>query len=207
MAEPTEEPLTHDSDRLLVRRLAAGDSAAFDEFWGEHAPRLYRFVRSRLHGDADLTREIVQSALCKALDSLDNYRGAGSFFSWICGICRYEILGYIRTRQRDQRLDPLEPSADGADGLLNSLESGESSPEAALLREEARRRIHEVLEHLPSRHARVLEWKYAEHLPVREIAARLELSEKAAESLLTRARSAFRQSFSAPTKDSPGLKH
>ena len=38
-------------------------------------------------------------------------------------------------------------------------------------------------------------WKYLEELPVATIARRLELSEKAAESLLTRARGAFREAF------------
>ena len=42
-----------------------------------------------------------------------------------------------------------------------------------------------------------LQWKYLDGLPVKEIARRLELAPKAAESLLTRARLAFRKSFSS----------
>ena len=43
----------------------------------------------------------------------------------------------------------------------------------------------------------MLEWRYADGLPVPEIAARLEISYKAAESLLSRARQAFRDGFSS----------
>jgi DNA-directed RNA polymerase specialized sigma24 family protein len=40
-----------------------------------------------------------------------------------------------------------------------------------------------------------LEWKYLDRVPVEEIATRLGLGAKAAESLLTRARQAFRTSY------------
>jgi len=53
-----------------------------------------------------------------------------------------------------------------------------------------------LLDRLPPRYAAALEWKYIDGLPVNEIAARLELTSKAAESMLTRAREAFREGFS-----------
>ena len=52
-----------------------------------------------------------------------------------------------------------------------------------------------LLDGLPARYGDALEWKYVEGLPVVEIAARLAVSPKAAESLLTRAREAFRDAF------------
>ena len=39
------------------------------------------------------------------------------------------------------------------------------------------------------------EWKYLDDLPVKEIAERIELKTKAAESLLTRARNSFREIY------------
>ena len=52
--------------------------------------------------------------------------------------------------------------------------------------------VQRVLDHLPVHYGNVLEWKYLEDAPVADIAARLDVSAKAAESLLTRARAAFR---------------
>jgi len=43
----------------------------------------------------------------------------------------------------------------------------------------------------------VLEWKYIDGCPVKAIAERLGVSDKAAESLLTRAREAFRAAITA----------
>jgi RNA polymerase sigma-70 factor (ECF subfamily) len=48
---------------------------------------------------------------------------------------------------------------------------------------------------LPRRYSDVLEWKYIQGLSVKEIATRLGVAPKAAESTLNRARSAFRDGF------------
>lgn len=41
------------TDTVLVRRLLAGEEAAFDEFFAGYFPRVYRFALARLGGDAD----------------------------------------------------------------------------------------------------------------------------------------------------------
>jgi DNA-directed RNA polymerase specialized sigma24 family protein len=52
-----------------------------------------------------------------------------------------------------------------------------------------------VLDHLPPHYGSVLEWKYIDELPVQEIADRLGMRLRAAESLLARARRAFRDAL------------
>jgi DNA-directed RNA polymerase specialized sigma24 family protein len=54
-----------------------------------------------------------------------------------------------------------------------------------------------TLDALPRRYGDALEWKYVLGLTVEEIAGRLGLGPKAAASLLTRARQAFRDGFVA----------
>jgi DNA-directed RNA polymerase specialized sigma24 family protein len=65
-----------------------------------------------------------------------------------------------------------------------------------------------TLDYLPARYGDALEWKYIEELSVGEIADRLGVGYKAAESLLTRARAAFRDAFSSvgggPAVPGPG---
>jgi RNA polymerase sigma-70 factor (ECF subfamily) len=68
-------------------------------------------------------------------------------------------------------------------------------PEADGCRRELSRLVQSTLDELPRRYGQILEWKYIQGCAIYEIADRLGLSYKAAESTLTRARSAFRDAF------------
>ena len=182
----------HSEDRELALRMLAGDGAAFEAFAERYSRALYRFAQARLGGDREATREVVQTAMCKALAKLDSYRGEASLFTWLCACCRNEMLMRFRSR----RTAPAEVElADDVEPALGFGPGGAGGPEVALLEREAARRVHLALDLLPAHYARALEWKYLESLPVQEIAARLNLGPKAAESLLTRARSAFRAGY------------
>jgi RNA polymerase sigma-70 factor (ECF subfamily) len=182
----------HNEDRELALRMLAGDGAAFEAFAERYSRALYRFAQARLGGDREATREVVQTAMCKALAKLDSYRGEASLFTWLCACCRNEMLMRFRSR----RTAPAEVElADDVEPAIGFGPGGAGGPEVALLEREAARRVHLALDLLPAHYARALEWKYLEDLPVQEIAARLNLGPKAAESLLTRARSAFRAGY------------
>jgi RNA polymerase sigma-70 factor (ECF subfamily) len=78
-----------------------------------------------------------------------------------------------------------------------ALESigGDMRPESVVRRREVARLVQVVLDRLPERYGDALEWKYIDGLSVAEIAERLGVATKAAESVLTRARDAFRDAF------------
>ena len=78
---------------------------------------------------------------------------------------------------------------------LESVASNDFRPETAKRRDEIAQFVRGTLDHLPTRYAIALEMKYVNGNSVAEIARRLELSEKAAESTLTRARKAFKECF------------
>jgi RNA polymerase sigma-70 factor (ECF subfamily) len=169
--------------------MLAGDESAFTDLVERHSSALYRFSLARLHGDRELARETVQSAMTKALAGLETYRGESSLLTWLCACCRNEILMHLRRL----RTAPLQVELDdAAQPAIGSPMRREPDPETRLLRSESARRVHMTLDLLPSRYAQALEWKYVDQLPVLEIAQRLGVGPKAAESLLVRARNAFR---------------
>ncbi|HVS66464.1 MAG TPA: sigma-70 family RNA polymerase sigma factor [Thermoanaerobaculia bacterium] len=183
------------ADRLLVRRMLRGDERAFSEFFDASFPGLYRFALVRLGYDADAAEEAVQSVLCKAVAKLHTYRGEAALFTWLCTICRREIA--VQSQQAGRRQAALVrlDEAPEVRAALDALAASEEMPEGELLRKELGDLVRLALDNLPVRYAAALEWKYIEGESVREIAHRLELGPKAAESLLTRARSAFREAF------------
>lgn len=180
-------------ERALVERMLAGDEAAMEEFADGYFPGLYGFARARLGGDGELARDVVQTTVCKALEKLGSYRGEAPLATWLCACCRNEIRMHYRKEQRLPRHVALDAGPAGEDRWPDPAPEGR--PGRSLEREEEARLVHEALDRLPPRYARALEWKYLDRLPVREIAARLRLGPKAAESVLSRARRAFREGY------------
>ncbi|MCB1036334.1 MAG: sigma-70 family RNA polymerase sigma factor [Acidobacteria bacterium] len=192
--EPTFDELAPE-DRALAQRVLDGDREAFETFFEEQFPGLYRFALSRLR-DPETARDVVQSAICKAIANLRGYRGEASLTAWMFTICRNEIRGHFRKRGRaPSEIELFEDTSEGA-GLLDSLSMAAGDPELELRRKELAGLVHTTLDRLPSRYGQALEWKYVEGLSVVEIAERLKVGPKAAESVLTRARVAFREGFS-----------
>jgi RNA polymerase sigma-70 factor (ECF subfamily) len=180
-------------DYELAARMIAGDEAAFDRFSDHHIPGLYRFALRRLQGDRELTREVVQSTVCKAISKLETYRGGSALMTWLCAICRTEIALHFRKRSR--RGIEVELAEETLDAEVSAAKNEIPSPEAVVLEKESAALVHVVLDLLPEHYSRVLEWKYLEGLSVKVMASRLEMSDKATESLLTRARKTFRDRY------------
>lgn len=188
-------------DLALARRLLAGDESAFEEFFAAYFPRLYRFACSRLGGDEDAAEEVVQAVLIRALRKIGTYRGEAALFTWLCTLCRREIAGWCERIGRSPEVSLFDSHVD-ARAALDAIAAGDD-PDAAFGRKELSGLVHLTLDHLPRRYADALEWKYIEGLSVDEIACRLEVGYKAAESLLTRARQAFRDGFTAVAIEAP----
>ena len=182
-------------DLALVRRMLAGDEDAFDGFFDAHFAPLYRFALARMGHDEDGAEDVVQAALARAVTKLATFRGEAQLFTWLCTFCRHEISAFYARARRTPPTTTLVEDSPEVRAALESLARTVTSPDSLIHREETARLVHVALDRLPARYGDALEWKYVEELPVVEIAARLELSPKAAESLLTRAREAFRDAF------------
>jgi RNA polymerase sigma factor (sigma-70 family) len=177
-------------DSQLVQRMLAGDERAFEHFSDHYIPALYRFTLSRLNYDRDLAQDIAQSTVCKAIAKLDSFRGDSALMTWLCACCRTEIAMHFRKQGRQPRRVELTDSMSAAESPVRKSRPG--GPEVRLLDKEKGVLVHMALELLPEHYRHVLSWKYFDELSVKEIAAKLGVGPKAAESTLTRARQAFR---------------
>jgi RNA polymerase sigma-70 factor (ECF subfamily) len=178
-------------DQALVRRMRGGDERAFDEFFDLYFQPLYRFALARVRRP-ELAREMAQATVCKALEKLHLFRGESLLFTWMCAICRFEISAHHRRESREPAGELLSGETEIDAAMADPLHV---DAEQALLKGEVSRLVHQTVDALPPRYAQALLWKYADGVPVVEIARRLGSSVKAAESLLTRAREAFRSRY------------
>src|SRR5207249_5566978 len=107
----------------------------------------------------------------------------GSFAGWLRGIA----VNVLRNHLRSVRRAPVVQSLDG--------QERPAPPNMAVQQRDQAQRIARALAGLPDHYEAVLRAKYLEQQTVEQIAGERQESAKAVESLLTRARQAFRDAF------------
>ena len=182
--------MQHSDDSDLVKRVLAKDRAAFEEFFDIYFARLGRFCAARVD-QTDAVEDIVQETLVKAVRNLHTYRGEAMLFSWLCSICRNEISNwYTRTGRRQAQFVSLDEDPNVIAALESFAEGLQLTDQVALTDI-----VQLALDYLPDNYGKVLEWKYLEGASVKDIAARLGIGRLAAQSMLARARRAFKGCF------------
>jgi RNA polymerase sigma-70 factor (ECF subfamily) len=173
-----------------------GEESAFNAFFDSYFARLYRFALPRLNGDVEATQEVVQAVLGKAMRKLASFRGEAAMFTWLCQICRREVVDYLRAHRRHSERIVL---IDDQPHLRDAIEAIEAPEEFDLIKSSSKselgRLVQTVLDRLPARYADALEWKYVEGLSVDEIAQRMGVGQIAVQSMLARARVSFREAL------------
>jgi RNA polymerase sigma-70 factor (ECF subfamily) len=185
--------------------MGAGEQRAFDEFYHSHVPRLVAFTTRRSRLDPASVEDIVQNTLIKAMRNLSSYRGEASLFTWLTQICRHELADATRKAARRPAHVSLE-EPDQVVRLAHQLRLPPNrEPSAQVEAELHGAAVLRTLNSLPERYALALEAKYGDGLSVEEIAAMLGVTTIAAQSLLARAREAFRDLWLANTSAPPDV--
>jgi RNA polymerase sigma-70 factor (ECF subfamily) len=188
----TTDEKVYADDRDLVNRMLAGEQRAFDAFFASYAERLSGFASRRSSLSSASIEDIVQNSLIKAMRHLGSFRGDAALFTWLCEICRHEIANVARKARRQPAHESLD-DAFARDTVFELHAPSEYEPAYNADAAEHRGDIATVLSGLPERYARALEWKYGDGFSVQEIARMLGLTTVAAQSLLARARQAFKE--------------
>ncbi len=188
-------------DKRLVKRMLANEQRAFDQFFTENFQRLYRFASTRVSGEPEACKEVVSSAMTKAIRNLQKFRGEAALFTWLCAICRNEISDWLETQGRYHKHILLTEDFPEIQAAVDSFQTPPTDdPAWNMERLELVRMIHVALDRLPARYGDALEWKYIEGYSIREIAAKLGIGEEAVQSMLARARRAFHDVYTSLTQ-------
>lgn len=182
----------------------AGEAQAVEALARGALAPLYRFCFYRVGRDIHLCQDVVQETMLRAIRDLHLYdpaRCGNDIFGWLTGLARNEIRRVLAHNHSAASLEALWSKMDKE--LLKLFADLESQPlaEDVLMRQETRELVNATMSQLPPHYGEALEAKYLHGKSVRDMAGSLRLTEKAVESLLTRARGAFRATFAALTRN------
>lgn len=183
------------------RQLAlGGDIEAIDTFISRSLGPLYRFCLYRVGQNRHLCEEVVQETMARAINELGNYdpqRSHGQILPWLTGLARNEIRRVLAHETAAKSLEAIWSRMDDQLRVIFGRLESDPLPDDVLEREETRQMVNATMSQLPEHYRDALEAKYVHRQSVREIAAQRATTDKAIESLLSRARCAFRETFLA----------
>jgi RNA polymerase sigma-70 factor (ECF subfamily) len=203
-----QRPSEELDDAELVRRVRAGDRAAFAGLVRRHGGALLRFARVFVR-DESVAEEVVQDTWMAVLDGLDGFEGRASFKTWL-----YRILANrARSRaSREGRSVPfsalpgreddesaLDAERFDAAGMWRDPPVGwtDETPERLALEAETRGVMEAAVAALPPAQRAVLVLRDEDGLETEEICNLLDLTVTNQRVLLHRARARVRQALEA----------
>jgi RNA polymerase sigma factor (sigma-70 family) len=187
-------------DEAWRQKALKADDVAIKSLLAHVLQPLYSFCLYRVGKNQHWCEEVVQETMLRALRDLRSYdppRAQNNIFPWLTGLARNEIQRVLAREKAAASMQTLWANLDQELlGLYTKLEAEPFGAEI-LQREETRELVNATMAQLPDHYRVTLEEKYLHGKTQREMAERWQLSEKALESQLTRARTAFRATFLA----------
>jgi len=190
----TTTPTNDEQD--LIRRLQAGEQAAYAEMVEQYAGRIYNLAL-RLMGDEAAAEDVLQETFLNAFRAIGRFEGRSRLGTWLYRIANNTALMQLRKK---------EPATFSLDSPLETDEGEEIPrqffdfcclPERDLLSDEARAEMRAAIDALPESLRVVFVLRDIEGLSTRETADTLGLSVPAVKTRLMRARLALRERLSA----------
>ncbi len=178
-------PVSHATERQLVRAVRQGDDRAFEQLFSRYRRRISAYVYGLVndHGRAE---DITQEVFISALRRLRETEGSISFKPWIYEIARNACIDEFRRTSRTSLVSlDLDPELDAPPALQLA---DHASPEVRWERKQQIGDLFGAFSSLPNNQHRILVLRELEGLSYGEIGARMGMSRPMVESTLFRAR-------------------
>lgn len=172
-------------EQRRVRAVLSGNKRVLRSLIKELEPKLKAYVSSRVANGKD-GEEIVQDTLLAMLDALPLFGFQSTLWTFTISIAKHEIADYWRKRYAKKFIRAVP--------LIHSVYD-HSLYSSAEISEDLNERVEKVYRTISPLYRKILIWKYEEGVSIKEIARRLKITAKAAESKLYRARVVFQDTY------------
>ena len=149
------------SDERLMLDWVAGDAAAFEQLYGRHRTRLYRYLLRQLR-DAALADEFFQDVWQKVIAARAGWTPDAPFGTWLYRIAHNRLGDHWRS------LKYRPPAPEDADERAARIPDPDT-PERRLSEFEQRRRLQLALDALPPEQREVVVLRLEQELTLEEI--------------------------------------
>jgi RNA polymerase sigma-70 factor (ECF subfamily) len=185
----------HDPEVQLMLRVQDGDDGAFGDLVQRYRSRVFGSFVKRL-GDRQEAEDLTQEVFLRLYRARGSYQPRARFGTWLFHVSQNVARNALRSRRRRPALrlealtSPAEPGA--AEALLADRGDGPSRP---MERSELAGVVRAAVSALAGRQRAAVELHQFHDCTYAEVAAELDMTPKAAKSLLYRARNELRETL------------
>jgi len=155
-------------DAELVKRVQAGDKAAFDILVQKYQHKVVNLI-NRFVSDQTECYDIAQDAFIKAYRAIGNFRGDSQFYTWLYRIAANTAKNHLASRARKSPAYTVDvEDAEHFEGESGLKEY--TTPENLLLSEEIEKTVYKAIEDLPDDLKSAITLREIEGLSYEEIA-------------------------------------
>jgi RNA polymerase sigma-70 factor (ECF subfamily) len=170
----------------LIEQIKAGDKIAVLAFYRQYAPKIQLYLERRLNKED--AHEVLNDVFLDALDELPFLKHQDNILGWLYRIARNKTIDTYRKKKLKSVLFSQIPYLEFAAKEMHQ-------PEFIMEKERIRQKIEHAMQMISSKSAMILRMHYEDGMRVKEISFVLNLSFKATESLLFRARRQFMKAY------------
>lgn len=175
------------SVRSLIDQVLSGDPEAVTDFYKSNSPKILKYLLKHLPSKED-AEDLTNDVFFEAIDSLNLLTKEDNLQAWLYKIAHNKMVDYYRKRKIKSLLLSQMP-------YLEIISNEIHQPEFQFEKDRIRDKIEKTLISLSEKYQKVLRLHYEEGISVKEIAERFNMSFKATESLLFRARKQFQIAY------------
>ena len=166
--------------------LKRGDRSAFEALMRKYYPRILNFIY-RFISNRQIAEDLSQDVFMKVYKSAWRYRPRSQFQTWLYTIAKNVCLNELR-RKRNLMVSLDETHEFGESELRKEIADSGSDPDQDLLQKEKATLIQAAINDLPENQRVAVILKRYENFSYTQIAATLNITDKAVKSLLSRAK-------------------
>lgn len=162
----------------IIQKITQGDQDAFRELYDLFSEKVYNTALSYTQNEAD-AEEVTQDVFVAIFKNAAKFKGNSTVNTWVYRITVNTALNFLQRKKRHSFLQFTEIKTSPPDF---------EHPGVLLENKERAKALFATIDRLPDRQKTAFILSFIEELPRKEVAEIMELSLKAVESLLQRAK-------------------